>query len=166
MGYLGATLTQVFARARSRRVTQRCPNSPRWETGLASTNDVTHWKRAENFGNLKKVSKVEICLERRRLVFACSRRPWAGVTRDGGGRWKGQNRKIVPLSPYVEKPFKPKGNKKFRTWTEKSLRIFRASRFLCSMLYIYIYMNIICPFHAYLYLAMVHWCPWVKCKSL
>ena len=61
MGYLGATLTQVFARARgwSERVTQRCHNSLRWETGLASANDVTHRKRAEDFGNLKEVSRVE-----------------------------------------------------------------------------------------------------------
>ena len=59
------------------RVTQRCRNSPRWETGLASANDVTHRKHAEDFGN-KKVSRVE------NLTFACSRRPWAGVTQDGG----------------------------------------------------------------------------------
>ena len=61
MGYLGATLTQVFTRVRgwSERVTQRCHTSPRWETGLASANDVTHWKRARDLGNLKKVSRVE-----------------------------------------------------------------------------------------------------------
>ena len=45
--------------------------------------------------------------------------------------------------------FKLKGNKKFRTWTEKSLRVFRISRFLCS-----IFMDIRCtfptlPYHGY-----------------
>ena len=40
MGYLGATLTQVFACTRSGCVTQRCHNrNPRWETGLGSAND-------------------------------------------------------------------------------------------------------------------------------
>ena len=33
----------------------------------------------------KSVSGVESCHVRRRLAFACSRRPWAGVARDGGG---------------------------------------------------------------------------------
>ena len=36
------------------------------------------------------------------MTFACSPRPWAGVARDGVGRWKSQNRKNVYLSPYVE----------------------------------------------------------------
>ena len=53
---------------------------------------------------------------------------WLSLARGGLGqmsheigrdRWKGQNRKNVYLSPYVE-TFKLKGNKKFRTWTEKS----------------------------------------------
>ena len=69
MGYLGATLTQVFTRAWGRRVTQRCHNSPRWETGLQSAGDVTHRKRAEDFGNLKKVSRVETRHRTRRVDF-------------------------------------------------------------------------------------------------
>ena len=59
----------VHARGRSGRVTQRCHYSPRWETGLASANDVTHRKRAEDFGNLKKVSKVETRHRTRRVDF-------------------------------------------------------------------------------------------------
>ena len=46
-------------RARSGRVTQRCHDGPRWETGLQSANDVKHRKRTEDSGNLKKVSRVE-----------------------------------------------------------------------------------------------------------
>ena len=38
----------------------------------------------------------------------------------GGQMKKARIEKIVPLSPYVEKTFKLKGNKKFRTWTKKS----------------------------------------------
>ena len=38
----------------------------------------------------------------------------AGATRVGGGyRWKSQHRKIVPLSPYVEKPLNSKVIKGF-----------------------------------------------------
>ena len=38
----------------------------------------------------------------------------AGATRvGGGGRWKSQNRKIMPLSPYVEKPLNSKVIKSF-----------------------------------------------------
>ena len=86
MGYLDATLTQVFSRAQSGRVTQRCHiRNPRWETGLGSANDVTHRKRAEDLGDFEKVSWVESCLGRRRLTSACSRRPCDGCARVGGG---------------------------------------------------------------------------------
>ena len=48
----------------------------------------------------------------RRLTFACSPRPRAGVARMGG-RWKSQNRKNVYLSPYVEEPLNSKVIKSF-----------------------------------------------------
>ena len=146
MGDLGATLTQVStcARGRSGRVTQRCHNSPRWETGLASANDVTHRKRAEDFGRFWKSQWVELRQETERegLTFACSWRPWAGVTRDkGGGRWKGQNRKIVPLSPYVEKPLNSKVIKSFvpELWSRKCFSCFEIPMFYVIYIYIYIY---------------------------
>ena len=37
-----------------------------------------------------------------------------------GGRWKSQHRKIVYSLSLCRKTFQLKGNKKFRTWTEKS----------------------------------------------
>ena len=46
----------VHACGRSRRVTQRCHNSPKWETGLGSANDITNRKRT---GDFEKVSRVE-----------------------------------------------------------------------------------------------------------
>ena len=108
----------VHARAgRSRRITQRCHNSLRWETGLASVNDVTHRKPAENFGNLKKVSRVQLV----ELRLDTGRDGWLSLARGGlgqvshemWGRWKGRNRKIVPLPPYVEKPLNSKVIKSF-----------------------------------------------------
>ena len=47
----------VFVCARSERVTHRCHNwNPRSETELGSANDVTHRKRAGDFGRFEKVS--------------------------------------------------------------------------------------------------------------
>ena len=90
---------QVFVRARerSRRVTQRYHNSPRWETGLASGNDVTHRKRAEDLGNLKKVSRVETRHRTRVVDF----RLLAEALGRCRTRWGADE--------------KAKGNKKFRT---------------------------------------------------
>ena len=113
MGYLGATLTQVFTRTRSGRVTQRCHNSPDGKRGFrvqVMSRTGSAWR---NWGILKKVSWVESCIGRRRLTFACSRRPWAGIARDGAGRWKSQNWKNVYLSPYVEEPLNSKLIKSF-----------------------------------------------------
>ena len=56
MGYLGATLTLVFTHARGADVSLRDVTKPRWETGLQSAGDVTHRKRAEDFGDFEKVS--------------------------------------------------------------------------------------------------------------
>ena len=64
-------------------------------------------------GIWRKLVELRLDTGREGLTFACSRRPWAGVARDGGCRWKGQNRKIVPLSPYVEKPLNSKVTKGF-----------------------------------------------------
>ena len=156
LGYLGATLTQVCSgeRAQSGSVTQRCHNSPRWETGLQSVNDVTHRKRTEDFGNFKKIRRVETRHRTRQLTFAWSRRPWAGVARDSGrGRLKSQNRKSVPLSPYVEKPLNSKIIKSFvpELRSRKVFFEFRDSYVLC----IYV-MNVQRTLHIFMYMAMVH----------
>ena len=100
-------------------------------------------------GIWKKLGDLRLDTGREGLTFASSRRLSAGVTRHvGGGRWKGQNRKIVPLSPYVEKPL---NSKVIKSFVPELRSVFRVSRFLCSIylsiyIYIYIYMNIICPF--------------------
>ena len=114
---------------------------------------------AEDFGGFWKSQWVEFCLGRRRLAFAYSLKPgqWpcgGCQTCWGAGIWKSHHRKIVHLSSLCRNLLL-KGNKRFRTWTKKSLRVFRVSGFLCSR-YIYV-MNILCTFHAYPYLAMVHY---------
>ena len=65
------------------------------------------------FWEFEESERVETRQRTRRLTFACSRRPWAGVARDGGGRLKGRNRNIVSLFPYVEEPLNSKVIKSF-----------------------------------------------------
>ena len=68
-------------------------------------NDVMHWKRGLRF---EKKQELSFCLRRRRLTFGACR----GLA-VAGGRWNSQHRKIVYLSPYVEKPFNSKVIKSF-----------------------------------------------------
>ena len=54
-------------------VTQRCHNrNPRWEMGLGSVNDVTHWKILEI---LKKLVELRTRHRTRRVDFRGSQRP-------------------------------------------------------------------------------------------
>ena len=86
MGYLGATLTQVFTRA---------DVSLRDVTIVQMGNEVRdcRWHHAPEacggFGGFWKSQLVEFCLGRRRLTFACSPKPgqWpcGGTTRVGVG---------------------------------------------------------------------------------
>ena len=70
----------------------------------------------------------------------------------GGGRWKSQNRKIVPLSPYVEEPLNSKVIKGFvpEQRSRQVFFVFRDSYVLCS-----IFMDTRSTFHTWPYLAMV-----------
>ena len=75
----------------------------------------------------------------------------AGATRvEGGGRWKSQHRKIVPLSPYVEKPLNSKVIKSFVPEL-RSCKCF--SRFGIPMFYVYMLWTLYLYF-AYPYMAM------------
>ena len=81
---------------------------------LASANDVTHRKRAEDFGGFWKSQLVE-------LRPASGEDGWLSLARGGLGLvshemgcwWKSLHRKIVPLSPYVEEPLNSKVRKGF-----------------------------------------------------
>ena len=48
-----------MTRLRGGRVTQRCHNSRDEKRRLVSANDVTHWKRAEDFGDFEESWRVE-----------------------------------------------------------------------------------------------------------
>ena len=80
-------------------------------------------------------------VRRRRVTFVSSQWPCGGChTCWGGGRWKSQHRKIVPLSLYVEKPLNSKVIKSFVPEL-RSRKCF--SCFGIPMFYVYvIYTNI------------------------
>ena len=59
----------------------------RYGNGLQSANDVTHRKRAEDFRNLKKVSRIETRHRTRRVDFRLLAEALGRCrTRWGGGR--------------------------------------------------------------------------------
>ena len=84
------------------------------------------------FWEFWRESSWELDTEREELTFACSRRPWAGVARDRGGRWKSRNRKNVYLFPYVEEPLNSKVIKSFVPEL-RSRKCFSCFEILCSM---------------------------------
>ena len=153
MGYLGATLTQVFTRSRGADVSLRDVTIA--QMGNRATE--CKWRHApeapRGFWKFwRKSSWVESCLGRRHLIFACSRRPCDECARDGVGRWKSQNRKNVYLSPYVEEPLNSKLIKIFAS-DLRSRKCF--SCFEIPIFYVYMLWTFYVRF-AYLYLAMVH----------
>ena len=76
---------------------------------LASSNDVTHRKRAEDFGRFWKSQLVENWTPNETVDFRLLAETFVAGARPGGGCWwKKQNRKIVPLSPYIEEPLNSK----------------------------------------------------------
>ena len=117
MGYLGATLTQVFTQcARSERVNQRCHNSPDGKRGYR-VRVMSRTKSARRIWGVLKNSVGWVpgteedgwllgLAEARRI---CALR----APHEVGGRWKIQNRKNVYLSPYVEEPLNSKVIKSF-----------------------------------------------------
>ena len=64
-------------------------------------------------GIWRKLVELRTGHRTRRLTFACSRRPLWRVLHVFRGGWKSQNKKIVPLSPFVEKPLNSKVIKSF-----------------------------------------------------
>ena len=139
----------VHGRGQNGRVTQRCHNSPDGKRGYRVQVTSRTGSAQRIWGILKK--SVESCLGRRRLAFACSRKPCDGCGRVGwGSRWKSQNRKNVYLSPYVEEPLNSEVIKSFVPEL-RSRKCF--SCFEIPMLYvIYIwtlYVHFTYPYHGY-----------------
>ena len=79
----------------------------------------------EDLGDL---SQLSFSVLRRRLTFGTRRDQTSslqrGAARSGGGRCKSQHRKIVYLSPHVEKPFNSKVIKSFVP-ERRSRKVFR-----------------------------------------
>ena len=138
MGYLGATLTQVFTRAGGadmslRDVTISQIGGCEWRHALEAHG---------GFGEIWKSQLVELRTRHRtrRVNFQGSQRPdkfvCYGRRRRWGGRWKSQNRKNVYLSPYVEEPLNSKVIKSFvpELRSRKCFSCFRIPMFYVYML--------------------------------
>ena len=134
--------------------------------GLNSANDITHWKRAEDFGRFwKSQSWDETCFGGRRLVFRLLTETFvAGARRFFG--WgtdeKARIERLYPLSPYVEKPLNSKVIKSF-VHEQRSRQVF----FLFRDSYVLSLWTFDVRFiHSHI-MAMVqthYWCP--TCKNL
>ena len=119
------------------------------------------WRHAPEarrvLGIWSKLVELRLDTGREGLTFACLRRPWAGVARDGGGggRWKSQNRKIVPLSLYVEKPLNAKAIKSFVPEL-RSRKCFSCFEIPMFNVYIYEHPMYISHIHVYGYGTVRH----------
>ena len=135
------TWAQAFTRARSGRVVQRCHNRNSREIMWPGyMNEVMHRKHAWRMLGIweKSVSWVLASEEDGWLSRLAEARPvvcgmghtwwWWGW----GCRWKSQHRKILSLSPYVEKPFNSKVIKSFVPEL-RSRKVFCVSGFLCYL---------------------------------
>ena len=97
---------------------------------------------AEDLGDLRKVSELSFCRPKKKVDFRLLAKVLRRVLHVvGGGRWKSQHRKIVYLSPHVEKPFKSKVIKSF----VPELRSRKCFVFLDSL----------CPFNTSVYYGYV-----------
>ena len=161
MGYLGATLTLVFTHAGGTDVSLRDVTIAQMGNGARECR----WRHAPearggSWGFWRKSVELSLAVRRRKVTFACSPRPWAGVAQDGrsggggggGARWISQNRKNVYLSPYVEEPLNSKVIKGFVP-ALRSRKCF--SCFEIPMFYVYMLWTLYVHF-AYPYQARVH----------
>ena len=138
----------VHAHAQSRRVNQWCHNSPDGKQGYRERVTSRTGKVRWILGILKNSVELRTRHRTRRVDFRGSQTNLraTGAARDGGGgRWKSQNRKNVYLFPYVEQPLNSKVIKSFVPEI-RNRKCFSRFEIPVFYIYIYIYMNIICPF--------------------
>ena len=109
--------------------------------------DVTHRKRGLKF---EKKQWVVFLPPKKKVDFRGSPRPCGGC-RAWWVRWKSQHKKIVHLSPHVEKPFNLKAIKIF-------VPELKSNVFLCFrdsyVIYVWV-MNILCTFHTSVYYGYI-----------
>ena len=108
MGYLGATLMQVFTRVSLRDVTiVQMGNGAReceWRHALEVHGGFWEfWRKLVQLRTRDWTRRIDFRGSQRPDKFACYRRRMRW-----GGRWKSQNRKNVYLSPHVEEPLNSK----------------------------------------------------------
>ena len=106
------------------------------------------------WGILKKSVELRTRHRTRRVDFRGSQRPDEFARYETGDKWKSHHRKIVHLSS-LWRNLLLKGNKRFRTWTKKWLRVFRVSRFLCSMYICYEHSMYVSHIRIYAYYGYV-----------
>ena len=155
MGYLGATLTQVFTRVGGTDVSLRDVTIAQMGNGAAECG----WRHAPEahggFWGFWKSQLVELKTRHRtrRVDFRLLAEALGRCrTRWGGGRWKSQNRKNVFLSSYVEEPLNSKVIKSFGPEL-RSRKCF--SCFGIPMFYVYMLWTFYVRF-AYWCMGMLH----------
>ena len=151
MGYLGATLTQVFTCAGGADVSLRDVTIAQMGNGTSKCG----WRHAPEahggFGGFWKSQLVEFCLGRRRLAFACLLKP--GQWPCGGCHtcWEGADGKVIIERLCISLPYVETFNSKVIKSFVPELR----SRYVFFVFRDTHVMNIICTFHTYLYHGLV-----------
>ena len=119
MGYLGATLTQVFTFVGGADISLRDITIAQIGNGARECGWCHAPEAHGGFWGFWKSQLVELRTgqQTRRSTFGSRRGQTnlraTGAARDGGGRRKSQNRKNVYLSPHVEEPLNSKVIKSF-----------------------------------------------------
>ena len=157
MGYLRATLTQVFTRGGGADVSLRGVTIAHLGNGVRECG----WRHAPEarggFGGFWKSQAVELSwvLPREktvgfRLLAEARIVAWWRLPHVLGSRWKSQNRKNVYLSPYVEEPLNSKVIKKFvpELRSRKCFSCFEILMFYVYMLWTF-YVRFAYPSHGY-----------------
>ena len=159
MSYVGATLTHVFTRGA--------------DVSLKDVTIAQNWKRGYTVRMTSRTGSAPKILEIWRKWVELRPAPgedgWLSHARRSqasglcgechmccGGRWKSQNRKIMPLSPYVEKPLNSKVIKSFVPEL-RSRKCF--SYFEIPMFYVYM----LWTFHVHFAYSCI-WL-WYKCNN-
>ena len=143
-GFLGATLTQVFARAcgQSWRNTQRCHNSPHWKRGYGVRVTSRIGRARRIWGGFEKVSELRWDLPRRKTVgFSLARGDLSGGCHTCWG-WADEKARIERLCLFLSlcrRTFKLKGNKKSFVSEKRSRKCFSCFEIPDVLCYIYIY---------------------------
>ena len=143
MGHLGATLTEVFTRVRGADVSLRDVTIAQIGNGTSKCESRHALEARGGFGEFWR-KWVENWTPNEKGWFSLARGGPGQVSHEMEGRWKSQNRKNVYLSPYVEKPLNSKVIKSFVPELRSRYVFFEFRD--SYVLYMYIYMNIICPF--------------------